>query len=79
MTPIRINGIMAEMPMILVVLAERRIPPSWISLTAIRITAPRMNTALMRRLRPALTAPRSSKVSDQVLMAASGANRPLRI
>ncbi len=78
-TPIRISGIIAEMPRILVVLAERKMPPSWMALTANRMTAPSMNTALMRKLRPVLMDPRSSRVSCQVLITESGANRPLRM
>ncbi len=77
--PIKISGIMAEIPRILVVFAERRMPPSWMNLTASKITAPRMNVALMRKESPVLSAPRSSSVTCQVLMTASGANSPIRM
>ena len=43
--PIKSSGIMAEIPRILVVFAERRMPPSWMNLTASKITAPSMNVA----------------------------------
>ena len=43
------------------------------------MTAPRTNTELMRRLKPVLIAPRSSKVSCQVFTAESGANMPVRM
>ncbi len=75
----RMRGIMAEIPMILVVLAERRMPPSWMTLTARRTTAPSTNVELMRRLKPVLSDPRSSKVSCQVLTIESGAKRPFRM
>jgi hypothetical protein len=77
--PMRISGIIAEMPRILVVLAERRMPPSWMAFTANRITAPRMKVALIRSDSPLLSAPRSSRVSCQVLISESGANRPFRM
>ena len=78
-TPIRINGIIAETPRILVVLAERNMPPSWIALTANRMTAPKMNTELMRKLNPVLIEPKSSKVSCHVLTMESGAKMPFKI
>ena len=78
-TPIRISGIMAEMPRILVVLAERRMPPSWMALTANMMAAPSTNTALMRRVSPLLTKPRSSRVNCQVLTTASGANKAFKM
>jgi hypothetical protein len=78
-TPIRISGIMAEIPRILVVLAERRMPPSWMALTANMMTAPNRNTALIRRLRPVLMAPKSTRVTCQVLTTESGANSAFKI
>src|SRR5882724_11612623 len=78
-TPIRISGIIAEMPRILVVLAELKIPPSWMALTENRIAAPSKNTPLMRKLKPLLMNPRSSSCNCQVLTTESGANRPLRM
>jgi len=78
-TPIKISGIMAEMPRILVVFAERRIPPSWMNLTVNMMTAPNRNTAFTRMLRPVFIHPRSSRVSCQVLIAASGANSAFKI
>src|SRR3984885_2860254 len=78
-TPIRISGIIAEMPRIFVVLAERKMPPSWMALTENKMTAPSKNTPLMRKLKPVRKNPRSSSVSCQVLIRESGANRPVRI
>jgi hypothetical protein len=75
----RINGIIAEIPRILVVLAERRMPPSWMALTANMMTAPSTKIALMRKVRPVLMAPKSSNVNCQVLMNASGANKAFKI
>ena len=67
------------MPRIFVVLAERKMPPSWMALTENRITAPSKNTPLMRKLKPLLMNPRSSSGNCQVLTTESGANRPLRM
>src|SRR5208282_297522 len=49
------------------------------NLTASKITAPSTNVALMRRLNPVLSDPRSSNVNCQVLITESGAKRPLRM
>ena len=75
----RINGIIAEIPMILVVFAERRMPPSWMSLTASMSTAPSTKVAFILSVSPVFSMPRSNNVNCHVLMTESGANKPLRM
>ena len=69
------SGISVPMVMTVWMRAVCKMPRCWTAKMTSRMTSPRKNVPLMRSVKSSLRNPRSAKVTDQVLILASGAKK----